>query len=137
MYGEIIAIESGLTLDNRVRERVPTMDPEEIWLDALSKVEKLFRLLEQRYQVTATDFYAFLQLHEAKLYTALNRAWEALDSDIVSRRLDGVLTEQEWQRWRQSLQIWKRLLSAGVQLYRVHLVHPDQADVVLEWPKAA
>ncbi len=137
MYGEIIAMESGLTLDNRVRERMPTLDPEEIWLNTLSKVEKMFRLLEQRYQVSAGDFYAFLQLHEEKLYHALNRAWEALDGDIVSRSHDGVLTEQEWQRWRQSLQIWRQLLSAGVQLYRVHLVHPDQADVVLEWPKAA
>jgi hypothetical protein len=137
MYGQIIAMEHTLTADNRIRESVQTADPEEIWLDALSKAERMFRLLEQRYSVTAADFYHFLQQHELKLYEAIAKAWEALDSDIAGRYENGRMTPQQWQQWRQSVQIWKRLLSAGVQLFRVHLLNPDQTDVVLEWPKAA
>jgi hypothetical protein len=137
MYGQIIAMEQTLTADNRIRESVENLDPEQVWLAALAKVERMFRLLEQRYNVTAADFYHFLQQHEVKLYDAIANAWETLDSDIVDRSEQGRLTPQQWQSWRQSLQIWKRLMSAGVQLFRVHLLNPDQADVMLEWPKAA
>jgi hypothetical protein len=137
MYGQVISMEHTLTADNRIRETVQSVDPQEAWLEALSKVERMFRLLEQRYNVSAADFYNFLQQHEEKLYSAIAAAWDALDGDVVGRYEEGCLTPQQWQMWRQSLLIWKRLLSAGVQLFRVHLLNPDQADVMLEWPKAA
>jgi hypothetical protein len=133
MYTESLAMtETCAESSAGVWMEVEVENPTQILAQALAKVGKMFQNLETRFSVDAADMYCFIRQREIKLYDAIVAEWDSLDNDIYSRYLKNEASRREIEQWRCRLQNWKRLLSAAVQLYRVHLHCPEQANIAYE-----
>jgi len=138
MFAEIMENREVLRLDpllDRPREEV-VEDPSFYMSQSLSKVNRLFQLLHQHYGASVDDVNQFISTREPRLWQAIEQAWQRMDDDVLRLYLDQQLDVETYRSWKQNVLLWKRLVSAAVQLYRVHQ-GPVASDTTLDLPKAA
>ena len=106
-------------------------DPLPIMAAASRRVSKWFSALEQRSRIPAAAFMEYIARKEPKIKARLDLLWEAVDSDVHGRYLEGLLDESDYRAWRRSLSEWLTLLHAAIALVRLHLGEELESDCVL------
>jgi hypothetical protein len=113
------------------RARRELQDPSMIMEAASRRVGKWFSMLEQRSNIPAAEVMSYLVQREPKIKQRLDLLWEAVDSDIQGRYLEGLLDEADFRAWRRNLHEWLALLHAAVALVRLHLSSDLESDLAL------
>ncbi len=132
MEKEILTLDP--LLDRRVEEAVA--DPSDYMQQSLEKINRLFQKLYYHYGVTVEEFNAFLRKRDPRLLHAIASAWLAMDNGVYGLYQEQLLDLKTYKEWKNRVAAWRRLVSAAVQLYRVHQ-RPTGSDVVFHLPKAA
>jgi len=117
-----LAEKESLVLDpQQARQVKPEVgDPSAYMAHSILKINRLFQLLYSQYGATLEDFNCFLAEREPRLLDAIQRAWQQMDRGVHSLYLERQLDYRTYRAWKQDVVAWKRLVSAAVQLFRVH-----------------
>lgn len=121
-------------LDRKCEEAVT--DPSEYMQQSLAKINRLFQKLYHHYGVTVEEFNAFLCKRDPRLLHAIESAWIAMDNGVLGLYQERHLDGKTYKEWKSKVVAWRRLVSAAVQLYRVHQ-RPAGSDLVFTLAKAA
>lgn len=121
-------------LDGSIRAELD--DPSVYLASSLAAINRLFQQVQRQDGATVEDFYAFLKTREPQLHEAIEQAWQKMDGPIQGMYLEGVLDSRTLRTWKLAVQTWRRLISAAVQLFRLHL-KPLHSDEIYALPHAA
>ncbi len=116
--------------------RAELEDPSIYLATSLAAINRLFHQVQRQDGATVKDFYAFLETREPQLHKAIEQAWQKMDGPIQGLYLEGVLDSRTLRTWKLAVQTWRRLISAAVQLFRLHL-KPLHSDEIYALPHAA
>lgn len=111
-------------------------DPSVYLAFSLAAVNRLFQQVQRQDGATVEDFYAFLKTREPQLHNAIEQAWQKMDGPIQGMYLEGALDSRTLRTWKLAVQTWRRLVSAAVQLFRLHL-KPLHSDEIYALPNVA
>jgi hypothetical protein len=116
---------------SRSRTRPALQDPALIMRAASRRAGKWFSLLEQQHRISAGDVMAYLSSNEPDIKERLDQLWEAADTDIYGRYLEGLLDAADFRAWRRALHEWLTLLHASLALVRLRLGDQLESDFAL------